>query len=233
MCGRIAQKSPPDELGLNIISLIEDQYELPPPRYNGAPTQEHWVIRQNESGERVLMRMTWGIIPSWTKEAAPKLKPINATCERVASAPMFRGAYANRRCILPVNNFFEWRAIKGAKVKQPYAIGMKSGEPFGLAAIWDEWKHPETRSKLRTFAVITCPANELMTTIHDRMPVILPPETYDRWLLNFEPDPRDLLVPFASELMTMWPISTRVNKPAHDDPSVLERVEVETQATLL
>jgi putative SOS response-associated peptidase YedK len=121
----------------------------------------------------------------------------------------------------PIDNFFEWRAIKGAKTKQPYAIAMKSGEPFALAAIWENWQRPETDEWVRTFAVITCPANEIMTPIHDRMPVIIASENYDRWIANIEPDPRDLLVPYPSEPMTMWPISTRVNKPEHDDAGAI------------
>ena len=137
---------------------------------------------------------------------------------------MFRQAYAKRRCIVPVDNFFEWKAIKGGP-KQPYAIALQSGKPFGIAGIWESWKHPESGEMIRTFCIITCPANALVAAIHDRMPVILPPEVYERWLANIEPDPRDLLVPFPAELMMMWPISTRVNKPDNDDPTILDPLE--------
>jgi putative SOS response-associated peptidase YedK len=143
----------------------------------------------------------------------------------VATAPMFRRAYAKRRCILPIDNFFEWKAIKGARAKQPFAIGMKSGEPFGIAGIWEGWRHPESGELLRTFCIITTSANELLANIHDRMPVILPPEAHDRWLANIEPDPRDLLVPFPADPMMMWPVGTRVNKPDNDDPGILEPFE--------
>jgi putative SOS response-associated peptidase YedK len=105
---------------------------------------------------------------------------VNATAERVASAPMFRSAYAKRRCIVPIDNFFEWKAIRGSKTKQPHAIGLKTDEPFGIASIWESWKHPATGIVHRTFCVIITTANELVSKIHDRMPVILPPETYDR-----------------------------------------------------
>jgi len=121
-------------------------------------------------------------------------KPINAKAETIVSLPSFRDAYKRRRCLLPIDNFFEWQAIKGEKAKQPFAIGMKSGDPFALAAIWENWKRPDSEEWVRTFAVVTCPANELMAEIHDRMPVIVLPEAYDRWLANIEPDPRDLLV---------------------------------------
>ena len=167
------------------------------------------MIRQHpETGERTLDRLWWGLIPGWIKEASPKVKPINATAERVASAPMFRAAYVKRRCLLPIDNFFEWKAIKGVKAKQPFAIGLKTGEPFALAAFWEGWRHPESGEVLRTFCVITTTANELVADIHNRMPVILQPEAYDRWLSKVEPDPRDLLVPFPPEPMMMWPLST-------------------------
>ena len=102
---------------------------------------------------------------------------------------------------------------------------MKTGEPFALAAIWEGWRHPETEQAMRTFCVITTNANELVADIHNRMPVILPPEAYDRWLTTVEPDPRDLLIPFPAEPMMMWPISTRVNKPENDVPEILEPFE--------
>jgi putative SOS response-associated peptidase YedK len=223
MCGRITQKSNPNQLGLKIVNLIEPLWaDNTPPRYNGAPGQEHWVIRQNpKTGERTLDRLWWGLIPYWNKDEKGGRKPINAKGETVATLPTFRDAYKKRRCILPIDNFFEWKAIKGVKAKQPYAIAMKSGEPFGLAAIWENWQRPGTEEWVRTFAVITCPANELMADIHDRMPVIVPPESYDLWLSSVEPDPRDLLVPFPSERMKIWPISTRVNKVTNDDLDLL------------
>jgi len=193
MCGRITQKSGLGTLGLGVVSvsLLEDV--VPTPRYNGAPGQEHWVIRQHpETGQRSIDRLWWGLIPHWCKDRTGGRKPINAKAETVASLPSFREAYERRRCLLPVDNFFEWNAIKGAP-KQPYAAGMKSGEPFALAALWENWKRPGTEEWVGTFAVITIGANELVGQIHGRMPVIIPPIAYDRWLMTIEPDPRDLL----------------------------------------
>jgi putative SOS response-associated peptidase YedK len=226
MCGRITQKSDPQKLGLRLttVTLIEPLQTLP--RYNGAPGQEHWIIRQHpKTGERTLDRLSWGLIPYWVKDANGGRKPINAKSESISSLPSFRDAYKRRRCLLPIDNFFEWRAIKGAKAKQPYAIAMKNGEPFALAAIWENWQRPGTDDWVRSFAVITCPANEMMAQVHDRMPVIIAPENHDRWLANIEPDPRDLLVSYPSEPMTMWPISTRVNKPDNDDAAILNSIE--------
>ena len=225
MCGRITQKSNPKVLGLRIATLVEPLCETAiAPRYNGAPGQEHWLIRQHpQTGERRLDRLWWGLVPNWIKEPSPRAKPINATAERVASAPMFRAAYAKRRCLVPVDNFFEWAKRVGKGPKQPYAVAMRSGEPFALAAIWESWRHPETEEIVRTFAVITTAANALLAEIHDRMPVIVPPEAYDRWLMPIEPDPRDLLVPYPDAPMTVWPVSLRVNSHANDDATILER----------
>jgi len=229
MCGRFTQHYTWAEVHA-FLSVFGPPRNLQP-HYNIAPTRTIDVIRLNQDGKRELVPMRWGLIPGWIKEASPRVKPINATAERVATAPMFRRAYAKRRCILPIDNFFEWKAIKGAKAKQPYAIGMKSGEPFALAAIWEGWRHPESGELARTFCVVTTDANELVADIHNRMPVILPPQAYDRWLSTIEPDPRDLLVPFPAEPMMMWPISTQVNKPENDDPEILEPFEAVSGST--
>ena len=224
MCGRITQKSNPKVLGLRIATLVEPLYaDNTPPRYNGAPGQEHWVIRQHpKTGERHLDRLWWGLIPNWIKEAAPKTKPINATAERVATAPMFRAAYARRRCLVPVDSFFEWAKSPDKGSKRPYAIGMKSGEPFALAGIWESWRRPDADEIVRTFCVITTEANALLSGVHERMPVILPRESFDRWLSPVEPDPRDLLMSSPQESMTLWTVSPRVNSVANDDAAILE-----------
>ena len=236
MCGRITQRS--GELpGLVTVEGYGDSRVKDPRdwvRFNGAPSQEFWIVRRHpETGENQRDRMTWGLIPYWLKDGTGGRKPINAKAETVASLPTFRDGYRRRRCLVPVDNFFEWKAIKGQKTKQPYAIAMQSGEPFALAAIWENWRVPHTDEWMRTFCIITTTANELVGQIHDRMPVILPPDDYDRWLANIEPDPRDLLVPFPSELMRIWPISTRVNKPANDDEAVLDPTEIQEDGDLL
>ena len=153
----------------------------------------------------------------------PKPPPINAKVETVATLRMFRDAYALRRCIVRIDGFFEWRAIVGSKAKQPYAIAMKDRSPFGLAGIWENWKEPVTGEWIRTFAILTTRSNELVADIHDRMPVILKPEAYHGWL-DAPPDPREIAEPFPPEPMVIWPISTRVNSPKNDDPSLLDPV---------
>ncbi len=122
---------------------------------------------------------------------------------------------------MPVDAFFEWRTT--TRGKQPYAIGMKDGAPFGLAGVWDNWKDPVSGEWTRTFAIITVPANALVAAIHDRMPAILRREDYARWLSD-APDADDLLRSYPAEAMRMWPVSPRVNSPQHDDPSLIEPI---------
>ena len=228
MCGRVIQSSSPLRLAIvDGLDVSDDRMANVPPRYNAAPSQELLVIRENhKTGERSLDLIRWGLIPHWCRDLDGGRKPINAKAETIAKLPTFRDAYAARRCIVPVDGFFEWRAIKGVGAKQPYAITMKDGSPFGLAGLWENCRNPNTGEWERTFAIITVPSNELVAQIHDRMPAILEPSGYDRWL-GLEPDPRDLLITYPSELIVMWPISTRVNKPENDDASLLDAVDAE------
>jgi putative SOS response-associated peptidase YedK len=231
MCGRIIQASPPDLLALKIVNGLEDRdNRVPtgtnsPPRYNGAPSQQHWVIRRNpQTGECSLDLLQWGLLPNWCKD--PKaLRPINAMAETVATKPYFREGYRKRRCIVPVDGFFEWMAVKGSKTKQPYAIAMRDRSPFGIAGVWENWRDPATSEWLRTFAIITVPANSLVSRIHDRMPAIIAPDEFEGWLSEDE-NPRNLMRPFDPNLMTMWPVSTRVNSPKNDDPGLLNPLDV-------
>jgi putative SOS response-associated peptidase YedK len=184
MCGRVIQSSEPLRLAIvDGLDVSDGRIQNLVPRYNAAPSQELLVIRQNhKTGERSLDLLKWGLIPNWCKDPKGGQKPINAKAEGVSRRPTFRDAYAFRRCIVPVDGFFEWRAIKGARAKQPYAIAMKDGAPFGLAGLWENWKNPSTEEWERTFVIITVPSNELVNQIHDRMPAILHCSDYDRWL---------------------------------------------------
>ena len=178
--------------------------------------------RENrKTGERSLDPLQWGLIPHCRQDPTGGRKPINAKSETVSRLPTFQEAYQKRRCILPVDGFYEWRAAKQGK--QPYAIAMKDRSPFGIPALWENWRDPATREWVRTFVALTTPSNDLVNRIHDRMPAILNPAGYERWL-GFGPDPRDLLVPFPSEPMTIWPISRRVNSPNNDDQRLLEEI---------
>ena len=146
MCGRVIQSSGLLRLaiveGVNVSDSLMDNV---PPRYNAAPSQELLVIRQNhKTGERSLDLLKWGLIPHWCSDPLGGRKLINAKAESVSRLPTFRDAYPVRRCIVPIDGFFEWCAIKGARAKQPYAIAMKDGSPFGLAGLWENWRNPNT-----------------------------------------------------------------------------------------
>jgi putative SOS response-associated peptidase YedK len=182
-----------------------------------------------ERSEISLEPLRWGLIPNWCNDSSGGRKPINAKCETVRTLPRFREAYRLRRCIVPVDGFFEWKAIKGQKAKQPYALAMKDGKPFGIGPIWENWKDPSSGEWIRTFAILTTDANALVADIHNRMPLILATEDYEGWLGD-EPDTADLMHPFPADLMRMWPISTRVNKPENDDPWILEPIELAKNA---
>jgi putative SOS response-associated peptidase YedK len=222
MCGRIIQSSGPLQLAI-VDGLDVRDTRLPniPPRYNGAPSQDLLVVRQNhKTGERSLDPLKWGLIPSRCDDPKGGRKPINAKAETVATLPTFRDAYRARRCIVPVDGFFEWKAIAGAK--QPYAVAMKDGSPFGIAGLWENWKSP-SGEWVRTFCVITVPANALLEQIHHRMPAILRSQDYGRWL-DAEPDPRELMITYPAEPMRIWPISQRVNSARNDDVDLLVAV---------
>ena len=160
MCGRVIQSSAPVRLAIvEGMDARDSRVHNYPPRWNGAPSQDLLVIRRNRhTGEVSLDPLRWGLIPYWGSDPNGGRKPINAKCETVRTLPTFRDAYRRRRCIVPVDGFFEWKAIEGQKAKQPYAIAMKDG----------------------TFAIITTDANELAVEIHDRMPLILAPGDYVR-----------------------------------------------------
>jgi putative SOS response-associated peptidase YedK len=229
MCGRIVQASGPLRLAIvDGLDVREDRTSNVPRRYNGAPSQQLLVIRKNHrTGDRSLDLLAWGLIPNWCQDLSGGRKPINAKAETIADKPTFRDAYRFRRCIVPVDGFFEWQAMTGGK--QPYAIAMKDGSPFGLAGLWENWKSATTREWVRTFTIITVPSNDLVSRIYDRMPAVLDRRHYDRWL-GREADPHDLLVTYPSEAMRMWPISKRVNKPENDDAAILEPVDLDDTA---
>jgi putative SOS response-associated peptidase YedK len=153
----------------------------------------------------------------------PKIawKCINARGETAKTTNAFRDAYRSRRCIVPADAFYEWKA--NGRTKQPYAIAMRDRQPFAFAGLWENWKNPATDEWLRTFTVLTTKPNEVVNPLHDRMPLILNPRDYDRWL-DKDYDPADLIRPFPSDGMVTWPISTRVNKPENDDSAILDRV---------
>lgn len=218
MCGRFTHRLTWREL-VALYRLTDG----PPPfelrdRYNVAPSQRVPVIRER-AGAREAAQLRWGFIPSWAKEAAIGYKMINARAETVATSPSFRSAIKARRCIVPASGFYEWQKVD--KGKQPFLIEAKDGSPLSLAGLWERWERgPEP---VETFTIITTTPNELVAPIHDRMPVILEPAAFDAWLVpEASPIAQALLQPYPAERLRARPVSTRVNSPKNDDPSVIE-----------
>lgn len=195
-----------------------------PPRYNIAPSQPVPVVIR-EGGERRFLLVRWGLVPSWAKEM-PQSLLINARAETIAEKPSFRGAFRHRRALMPADGFYEWKA-EGRGPKQPYFIRRRDGAPFAMAALWEHWMDPHG-SELDTCAAVTAEANATLMPIHHRMPVILPEKDWDLWLdpAATEKELLALLRPAPDDLLEAIPVSTRINRAANDDPSLIERSEV-------
>jgi putative SOS response-associated peptidase YedK len=204
------------------------------PRYNIAPTQLIPVIRQNpQEPVRELSLVRWGLIPSWAKDSSAAAKMINARSETAATKPAFRDALKSRRCLIPADTFYEWQRTD--KSNQPYCFEVNGGELFAFAGLWDRWKD-QSGNWVKTCSILTTTPNAVTSTVHDRMPVILDPDSYDLWL---DPGMKDvgvaseLLKPYDAGPMRCYPISTRINHVANDDEQCSARVEVtEPQARL-
>ena len=185
-----------------------------------APTQDAMVVRREVgSGERHLDILKWGLIPWFTKDAAKARKPINARCETVAKTPMFKDAFAKRRCLVPVTAYYEWRHDPSGKT--PFAIAYKDGEPIAFGGVWDEWHSPDGET-LRTFATMTTEANAELALIQERMPVIIEKADWRIWLGEEEGHVEALLTPLPFDRFRVWPISRKVNSVKNDGPELLD-----------
>lgn len=203
--------------GLDEVPVLE-------PHYNIAPTQDVAAVRKLDAAAKpALVFLRWGLIPSWADDPAIGNKMINAKCETVAEKAAFRDAFARRRCLIPADGFYEWE--KAGKERIPYYYEMKGHALFALAGLWERWSHPA--GTVESFTILTTDANELVARVHDRMPVIIAPEHYGRWL-----DPsvevaevRPLLTPFPAAGMESYRVSARVNRPEEDSPDLIKKVE--------
>lgn len=220
MCGRYTLVHSPDQLGLIFQVEFGRPYEL---RFNIAPTQHLPVIVARREA-RWARTMRWGLIPHWSKDEKIGARLINARSETAATLPSFRGPFQKHRCIVPASGFFEWE--KTADGKQPYYIKPKDGSVLAFAGLWDRWT-ASADTVIESFTILTTEPNEVVAPLHDRMPVILSHDAIDSWL---HVDPRDaktlrtLLAPCSNDLLETHPVSRRVNRPANDDPSLLEPV---------
>jgi putative SOS response-associated peptidase YedK len=189
------------------------------PRYNVAPSQLCPVVRLNAEGGRELAMLRWGLIPAWAEDPKIAYSTINARAETVHEKPAFRAAFRKRRCLVPADGFYEWKAM--GEAKQPFRITMKGGEPFAMAGLWERWD--KSGDAIESFTIIVTQGNAVLKPIHDRMPVILHPDTWDAWLASKDTAiPMALLQSYPAAGMTAYPVSKRVNSPRNDDPEVIE-----------
>jgi putative SOS response-associated peptidase YedK len=222
MCGRFLLSKSPDE----VARWFATRNAIPnaPPRYNIAPTQDVLAVRFNPgTGERSLDALRWGLVPYWAKDLKIGASLINAKAETVAEKPAFREAFKSRRCLIAADGFYEWRKLD-AKAKQPYAITMKDRGLFGFAGLWERWKDKTSGEIVRSCTIVTTTPNAVCAPIHDRMPAIVAPEDYGKWLGEDEADPaRDLqmLKPFPADAMTAFPVDARVGNVKNDDAALL------------
>lgn len=190
------------------------------PSYNIAPSHEIFAIDSNNQ----LIKLKWGLIPFWTKERTLKKTIINARAESVDKKPVFKNSFKYKRCLIPADGFYEWKAE--GKRKVPYRISLKNNELFGFAGLWDSWKAPSGKV-INTCAIITTAANSLVKPIHNRMPVILPREAENIWLNPSLTDSQvlnNLLIPYPAELMKAYKISDLVNSPSNNTPKIVEAI---------
>ena len=225
MCGRY-RLSRRKQLVDEYFYTVSDGCEWAP-RYNIAPTQPVPVIRQSPKEPiRELSLMRWGLIPSWAKDSSGAAKMINARSETAAMKPAFREALKSRRCAIPADAFYEWQ--RTGKTKQPYCFEVNEGELFAFAGIWDRWRDANGKTA-ETCSILTTTPNAVASAVHDRMPVILDPDSYDLWL---DPGMQDtsaaseMLKPYGAQFMRRYPVSTRINHVANDDEGCSVPVEL-------
>ena len=218
MCGRFTL--------VHDINAVAKAFNVPvppslqtAPRYNIAPTQNVVTILSNGATHLDLLR--WGLIPSWAKDESIGSKMINARAETLAEKPSFKRLLTSKRCLVVADGFYEWKKEQGGKT--PMYITLKSNEPFAFAGLWDTWKSPDGE-QIRTCTLITTQPNELVASIHNRMPAILSYEAREEWLdpsLHDEHVLLPLLTSYPAEEMSARPVSRLVNNPQYEGAELI------------
>ena len=220
MCGRFTQERPASELAeiFGAEPLVDDAGG----HYNVAPTDEALVVVQREE-RRAVTVYRWGLIPHWATEAKVGSRMFNARAETLTASPAFRDAFRRRRCLVPVDSFYEWK--REGTVRQPYRVTQADGRPLALAGLWAGWHDPETDSVRRTFTIVTSAPNDALSDLHDRMPVVIPEAAWGRWLA---PAPADvgellgLLEPNEEVRLDIYAVNRLVNDVRQDGPALIE-----------
>lgn len=224
MCGRFVQTTPPDMLRNRFKT--KNPLINPDPSRNIAPTQTALVVRWNrETDERSLDKLRWGLVPMGAPDLSFAAKQINARAETLTERPAYREAYVKRRCLVPIDAFYEWKKLD-AKTKQPYAVSRPDGSPMVLGGLWERWRDKATREITRSFAIVTVPANDQLKSLHERMPLILEEKNWPTWLGETKDDVAPLLRTYTQELR-VWPVSSRVNSVKNNDETLLDPIPAE------
>jgi putative SOS response-associated peptidase YedK len=220
MCGRFTQERPVSELAE--IFEAEPLADDPGQRYNVAPTDEALVVVQRED-RRAVTAYRWGLIPHWAKEAKIGSRMFNARAETITTSPAFRDAFARKRCLVPVDSFYEWK--REGSIRQPYRVARMDGRTLALAGLWSGWHEPASDSVRRTFTIITTTPNAALADLHDRMPVVIGEDGWARWL---DPNPADpgellgLLLPNETVDLDVYPVERTVNDVRRDGPELIQ-----------
>ena len=214
MCGRFAFYSPAEAAA----ALFEfDASFTTEPRYNIAPTQLVPVVRHTQTGGREFTMLRWGLVPFWARDPSIGNRMINARAETLAEKPAYRSAYQKRRCLILADGFYEWRKERAGKT--PYFISLANGQPFAFAGLWEAWTDRSTGESLQTTAIVTTAANEFLKDLHDRMPVVLQPDTATLWLSG-DPDVLDAVTANPPQFQA-WPVDRKVNNAGTEGPELV------------
>jgi putative SOS response-associated peptidase YedK len=224
MCGRFTQQRPASELAeiFGAEPLVDD----PGGHYNVAPTDEALVVVQRDE-RRAVTAYRWGLIPHWATEAKMGAGMINARAETLTRSPAFARAFERRRCLVPVDSFYEWK--REGTVRQPYRVARADGQPLVLAGLWAGWHDPATNAVRRTFTIVTTTPNRALAGLHDRMPVVVADDAWARWL---DPSPADrgellgLLEPSDAVPLEIYAVRRLVNDVRQDGPELIEPLEI-------
>ena len=215
MCGRFAFYSPSEAVArlFGAGGSIDMK-----PRYNIAPTQYVAAVRNSEDDGKELVELRWGLVPFWAKDPSIGNRMINARAETVTEKPSFRNAYRQRRCLVLADGFYEWH--REGEVKVPYFISLASGEPFAFAGLWENWKSRESEETLQTTTIVTTAADDYLSRIHHRMPVVLEPDRADRWL-GGDMELLDEVTSHPSKFRA-WPVDRKVNNARNESPELVD-----------
>jgi putative SOS response-associated peptidase YedK len=227
MCGRFIQERSHTELAG--IFEAEPLTDDPGGRFNVAPTDPASVVVERD-GQRGLTTYRWGLVPHWAADLSAAARHINARAETLATSPAFRDSFARRRCIVPADGFYEWRRL--ADGRQPFVIHRTDDAPLALAGLWSGWRDPSTHEVRRTFAIVTTQANEAISALHDRMPVVLPRDAWATWLDTKHADVgqlQALLQPAPPDQLEVFAVPPLVNNVRNDGPELVRRLDPQPQ----